>query len=223
MIIIEDILIHDLKSPLFSINAGIEMLEKFPNENLSMEQKDCLSNIKTAAEVLTGLIMDIQLAVKSEDKNFSLKKSEFYAAELGGRLDPLKKYAELHDRELAVELPEKLKVFADQEVLYRVLNIILLNSIKQSTKRCRISLSAKKDGREVLFSIVDCAKNIPVPAAGDIFDPLFKSNFPEMAADVPPGIGFYFCSLMVKEHKGKIGLEIIPGQGNKYSIRLPEK
>lgn len=200
---LDEAFFHDLKSPLSGIIGNLDLFFDAPLESLNEDQKEYLSNIKISAQNLLAIIMDLQTAVEMEKHEARLNKSSFSAEELIGQMDSIKELAKNHDRKLDITVEKDTRLFADKEIIIRILRNIILHNIKQIKKGSGINLNLKKEGNRVLFEIIARGAGSPKELSG---------------------VRSYFCELAIEAHGEKIEKESLPeGQGARYYFYLPSR
>ena len=137
-------LAHDLKTPLTSIIGYLNILEdsKVPLDI----QKDFLKKVLDKAyhlEELTNQFFDIT--------RFNLQEIPLHKAEIDGTFfleqitDELYPLLKQKDLKLELEIDQKFKLYADGNLLARVLNNLLKNAVSYSDKDSVINVSAKNE------------------------------------------------------------------------------
>jgi signal transduction histidine kinase len=121
--------------------------------------------------------------------------------------------------EIAAGLPE---IWADADMMRRVLVNLLENAIKFSKPGTAIEIGVRQDEHMVEFWVEDQGPGIPTEEQGHIFDKFARrESSPEGAPGL--GLGLAFCRLAVKAHSGTIEVESQEGEGSRFFVRLPTR
>jgi signal transduction histidine kinase len=124
------------------------------------------------------------------------------------------------DLKLTWEVPSDLpEVFADEDMLRRVLINLLENAIKYTPARGKIHVSARHDGDFVETCVSDTGPGIPPADQERIFQ-----KFTRLVSKDGPrglGLGLAYCRLAVLGHGGEIWVESQPGKGAKFKFTMP--
>ncbi|KAF0544560.1 protein-histidine kinase [Gigaspora margarita] len=140
---------HELRTPL---NALVGLLSLFEGTNLNTDQKDMLSIISHASDVILLIVNDILDVAKLEAQKLTLANRTFDLLELiEGTIETFGKKASDKKIELILNcdidiLPRYVK--SDPERLKQVLSHLLSNAVK-FTKKGEIMLTVSMQSREV--------------------------------------------------------------------------
>jgi len=118
--------------------------------------------------------------------------------------------------ELAPDLPT---VTADVDMIRRVLINLLENAVKYTRAEGRITVSARRDGSQVLVGVRDTGPGIAAHDQERIFDRFTRVHRSGPAKGL--GLGLAFCRLAVGAHDGRIWVESELGKGANFHFTLP--
>jgi two-component system, OmpR family, phosphate regulon sensor histidine kinase PhoR len=121
---------------------------------------------------------------------------------------------------LANECPEDLPpVKADPVRIEQVLINLLHNAIKFTPPGGTITVSAKAQGGEVLFSIRDTGVGISGEDLSRIFERFYKADRSRSGGGT--GLGLAIARHIVESHGGRIWAESTEGKGSTFYFTLP--
>src|SRR4051812_11725303 len=219
-------IVHDLKSPLTSVLATMEMLIDGDFGQLDVGQKKALGDAEGKAEDLLALINDLLEVRKLEE------------AELALELQPIAPGALLHEVEhefamrfqqegaqCTVEVNDDAPVFeADKALIKRVLGNLVQNSLTHSANAVKLQLSARREGDGILFTVADNGPGIPPEYHEVIFRKFEQVRTPNVPRTRSSGLGLAFCKMAVEAHGGRIWVQSAgSGQGSSFHFFLPLK
>jgi signal transduction histidine kinase len=216
-------IVHDLKSPLTSVLATIEMVADGDFGPTTDGQRGALGDALTKAHELLDLIGDLLEIARIEDGALVLEPTEIAPAPL---LDELVRDWEIRFQQAGVRLavdvaPDVPTVVADRPLLKRVIGNLLQNAVTHSAKPVTIRLSARPDPGGVLFTVADAGPGIPREYHELIFRK-FETGRTRAAPRVrSSGLGLAFCQLVVEAHGGRIWVQSEDGRGSQFHILLP--
>jgi signal transduction histidine kinase len=122
--------------------------------------------------------------------------------------------------ELEIELPSGLPdIYADEDMIRRVLINLLENAIKFTSVRSKIYLGAKLNHDQVEMYVKDSGPGISPEDQERIFEKFTRLR----AKDGPKGLGLglAYCRLAVVGHGGRIWVESESGSGSSFKFTIP--
>ena len=217
-------IVHDLKTPLTSVLASLEMVLDGDFGTVSAEQRRILSEAEARAEDLLALIGDLLEVSRLEEPEIALERAPIapgaLLAEVVHEWEPRFRQERATVR---VEVAEDSPVFsADKGVLKRVLGNLVQNALTHSSREVQMVLSARRDGADgILFTVADNGPGIPPEYHEVIFRKFERVNKPAAPRVRSSGLGLAFCKLAVEAHGGRIWVQSAEGKGSQFHIALP--
>ena len=220
-------IIHDLRTPLSSLIAGMESVELFGALNAG--QRNMMVAAVNGGETLLGMIDDLLDVEKLESGSMHLDCDAFSAGELvAAAVNQVASLAQsknlLLAQQIAADLP---RLHADENKLRRTLVNLLGNAIKFTPSGGAVTVEAHRSaqGHAVTFRVKDTGEGIPPEAFTRIFEKFGQVESRQGGRTAGTGLGLAFCKLAVEAHGGHIGVESMPGQGSAFhfTIALPRE
>jgi len=215
-------IIHDLRNPLGSIMSGMQLIHTaFVEHDDTLPVMQLLRIAIRSGQKMYRLIDSLLDLGRLESGETELKKTfvgpELLAHEAIEQIQPL---ALNKEQALAARVvPGLPEVFADRDLILRVLTNLLENAVKFTLEEGRITLSIEQVGEEVLFAISDTGLGIPPEHRQRIFDRFTRLESAEGIRGT--GLGLAFCKLAVEAHGGRIWVESERGHGATFYFTLP--
>ncbi len=216
---------HELRSPLSSIRAALEILEGEAAPKLQAEHGRMLSTAVKNTDRLADLITSILDFSKIEAGQMEVRSGKADAAALAKEAaESLAAWAQKKSLRLSCEIaPDLPPVRADGPRTVQVLINLLSNAIKFTPNGGSIVLRLgldPEDGRRVRFSVSDTGPGIPKNQQDKVFD-----KFVQIAAgELHPGgtgLGLSIAKALVHLQQGKLWLESDAGKGATFLFTLP--
>jgi PAS domain S-box-containing protein len=213
------IVAHDLRNPLNSIIMQASLLRRRGPEPERRSRRPA-DTIERAATRMTRLIQDLLDVARMEAGRLSVEPSRVSARQL--ILDscavekPLASSASL---ELRLELPAELPdIWADRDRLLQVLENLIGNAVKFTEPGGSITVAARFEGDEVLFSVADTGSGVPPDELPHLFHRFWQGS---KGRKLGAGLGLTIVKGLVEAHHGRIWVESTPGQGTTFFFTVP--
>lgn len=116
---------------------------------------------------------------------------------------------------LDLHLGKKLnEVSVDPDLIRRVLDNLVRNSVEAMPEGGKLTVSARRDGDEAIITVQDTGIGVSEDNKKHLFEPLFTTKRGGY------GLGLYFVRMVVDAHGGHVNFESMLGEGTTFTIRL---
>jgi two-component system, sensor histidine kinase and response regulator len=216
-------IVHDLKSPLTSVLATLEMVADGDFGPTTGPQRGALGDALGKAHELLALIEDLLEIARIEEGVVVLDTARMEPAPL---LDEIVRDWEIRFQQAGVRhvvdvSPDAPPFVADRALLKRVFANLLQNAVTHSASAVTVRLSARRDPDGVLFTVADDGPGIP----REYHELIFRKFETGRTRGVPrvrsSGLGLAFCKLAVDAHGGRIWVQSEEGKGSQFHLVLP--
>lgn len=213
---------HEFKTPISSIQMGLQLLENDQIGSLNDEQKNLVNGIKEDSNRLlkiTGELLNIT-QVESGSMQLNIQSSDIRTI-IDYAMNANKSAAEQKQIVFKINIENGLKaVLADTEKTSWVLNNLISNAVRYSYENSQITVDVKKVGEQVQFSVTDAGQGIPPQYISKVFDRYFKIPGTKKEGT---GLGLTISKQFIEAQGGKISAESEIGVGSKFSFTLQER
>lgn len=207
---------HDLRAPLLGLQAYLMILRE---GNLNKEEQNkTISAMEDSSKTLTSLIENILDISKLERGVMLLNKTQFdLSATVQSVIQTLGPIAMEKGLKIANYIPEKTIIYADKNLIERVLSNLISNSLKFT----------ENGGVEVFYSFEDNAHNISVKDSGEgikeseltkIFEKYHQSG-----GGTGYGLGLAIVRRIVLAHNGDVWAQSAKGNGATITFTIPQE
>jgi signal transduction histidine kinase len=199
------LLVHDMKN---SLNVITNLAEK--------------ELVKQAGNDILDLVQNILEVQKIEEAKLKLSYENIRFAELIEKAtDWIRFGSDSKNIEIETDI-EDLMVYGDPYLLDRVLKNILSNAVRHTQRNGRIFISLKPENEigKIRCSIKNTGSYIPSEAQSIVFEKFTHLNTGHNKALASSGLGLYFCSLVIREHNNKIGVNSAENQGTTFWFNM---
>jgi signal transduction histidine kinase len=216
-------IVHDLKTPLTSVLATLEMLADGDFGSVTTTQKAAIGDAETKSEDLLALIDDILEVARIEEANISLTLAPMAPGALLAELVHEWSHRFTQERTTAsVSVADDAPVFSgDKGLVKRVFSNLIQNAVTHSSHPVHLDLSARRARNGVLFTVSDNGPGIPPEYHDLIFRKFGQVEMPRSPRTRSSGLGLTFCKLVVERHGGRIWVKSEEGKGSSFYIELP--
>jgi signal transduction histidine kinase len=215
-------LVHDLKSPISSVmgllDHSLDLIKGSPNSQSVME---LMTLARVEAQHLLNLAANILDVRRMKDGLMPYEPT---------LIESLSELAKLSLRDASgaprerhfdfLVSPDSEKLYADSNLLRRILANLLSNAIKHTRTGGHIDFRARRVPDAIELSIRDDGEGIPEQDQKRIFN-AFEQSRHTIHDRYDTGMGLTFCKLAVEKHGGKIWVESKVGRGSTFFFTLP--
>lgn len=211
---------HELKTPLTSLKAYIQLLEVKLSASSDPFVASSLTKALNQVNKMTALIHGFLDLSKIEPGKLQLKKNVFDINKLvQDVIAESRVIAGTHSLKFASA--GVIKVNADREKIGQVISNFISNAIKYSPKGSTVTLATEITENQVRVSVADEGVGIKPKDQEKIFQRFYRVEDDDMKHVAGFGIGLYLSSEIVHRHKGSISLLSEEGKGSVFSFTLP--
>ena len=213
---------HELRTPITAIRGQLEVA-LFTAETTE-QYREAMFNALQDIDKLSSIVRALLLLSQAESGQLVLQKSRINLSELANEIvEQFQILAEEAGVRLSAEVPPECLAEVDRVQIERMLTNLLSNAIKFTPKggRVRVAVEPGPDFLEMVIEDTGCG--IPTESLPHIFDRFYRVTSPggAPAPNQGLGLGLSFVAWIVKAHDGKIHVDSTPGQGTKFTVRLP--
>ncbi len=213
---------HELKTPLTSIHGFSQLLHNDKVANSPEKRKKYLSIIDKESKRLANLVSEIldlsridlgtiKFLIEEVDINEVMESVQ-------SEMDVRVKEAKL---ESAYSIEKNMpKILTDRERVVQILINIINNAVKYTPKG-KITVSVKKDGKNIHFSVKDTGLGIAKEDMKKIFERFYQVDSSYTRKVGGTGLGLSLCKEFVTMLGGRIWVDSKVGEGSDFQFSLP--
>jgi signal transduction histidine kinase len=220
---------HELRTPLTAVQGYIELMAQYGDALPPDQRNEFLQKARRGCEELVVLLGNVMDASRLEVEA-GIKPALMQRVSVREMIDNVILLIEPHltqeQREVRMQIPSNLHVYADPVRLRQVLMNISTNALKYSPVGTSIGFSARASldrSPYVIISVSDKGKGIRPQDQKLLFQ-----RFVRLESDINSpvrgsGLGLYISRRLVEAMGGKIWIESrgVAGEGSTFHIQLP--
>jgi len=211
-------IVHDMRSPLMSLDGYLDMLQMFDQECLSAKAKEYVAHARTNANRVIHMADEMLTVSKLEEGNIEL---QLVACDLAEMLREVVGNYEIVRGRKSIQYilrPGHFTVSVDRNLIGRVLQNLMDNAMKFSPDDGVIKVAVADQDKLVRVEVSDQGIGIPRNQQDLIFEKFKQLERQSGRSGV--GLGLAFCKLAVEAHGGHIGVESETGKGSTFWFTL---
>jgi PAS domain S-box-containing protein len=211
---------HELRTPLTVIRAYSQvLLARFAKEKITQKEIPYLEKIVSQTNKIAKLINELFDLSKIQEGKLSVYPRPFHIYRMMRKVIEDFTYI-AQSRTINLVGNANIVALGDEEKIRQVMNNLLTNAIKYSPPSGEITIHVAKEGKEIVTSVTDKGKGIPMMQQKYVFNRFFRIE-DGSSSRISAGLGLYIASEIMKLHKGRIWLKSKKGQGSTFYFSLP--
>jgi PAS domain S-box-containing protein len=213
---------HDLRTPLSSVLAAIELVS-LPGFGVTDEGQEHLLVAERNLHSSIAMINQLLEIEKMESGVVTLDYEEAHSIEIiKAAVNSVAALSKTLN--IPIVLPgDNVTIQADSEKLTRVITNLLGNAIKFSDPGKEIAIKQEIADQYLRISVIDSGPGIPSEKQELIFERFRQIDPTDNRERTGTGLGLAICKSVVEAHKGKIGVISQVGKGSTFWFEIPRK
>ncbi len=214
---------HELKTPLTSILAALQLVERRLSRQGALHPRDsrALELAMAQGRRLNNMVMALLDLSRIESGRLGLNRAPVDLTALARRLvdesQPL-----LDNHRLVLQgATGPLMIDGDELRLEQVLQNLIGNAVKYSPAGGTVTIGVHRNGDDACAEVADQGVGIPANALPHLFERFFRAANAEGSGISGMGIGLYVVKEIVALHGGQIWADSVEGQGTTFTVCLP--
>jgi len=198
---------HEIGNPLNAISMCLQLIERDPTDTESIST--CMSQVKR----LDGILRDFLSALRPRKP---LLKPGSLVEPLRNCLATMRRQFEERRIQVTLDVPTALpNVAVDAGQMEQVFFNLLKNALEAMQDGGSIEIALDADDQEVSVGFRDSGLGMDAEQLAHLFEPYRTSK------EHGTGLGLMISARIVREHGGSIAAESKPGEGTRFTIRVP--
>jgi two-component system phosphate regulon sensor histidine kinase PhoR len=213
---------HELKAPLASIKAYVEMLQDGEVTD-EAEKREFLATIAGETDRLAGLVESILNLSRLESGLVPINKTDIEVAEvLQDVVEVMTPQAGKRGVEVSADLaPVFFRVNGDRDMLHQAVLNVVSNAIKYTPEGGSVRIASFLEDSTVVVSVQDSGYGIPEDELEKIFEKFYRARLSGRVS-AGTGLGLPLVKHVIENvHGGNITVESTVGKGTTFRLHLP--
>jgi len=213
---------HDLRSPLCSIQAFTQMLETGYYGQLTDTGKETLQFVNSSSDRLIQLVGDLIDIDKLESgmMELDLQRTKLSSVFREAK-HSVESLASSQQKNIVCE-DNGIQLLMDGDRMIQVIVNLLGNAIKFSPAGSEIRVVAQEIDDSVEILVIDQGRGIPAEMLESVFARFKQVSTADAKKRKGSGLGLAICKAIVEQHGGKIGVKSEVERGSTFWIHVPK-
>ena len=208
--------LHDAKNMACALQAGLEWLSAAHATRTDTEVAGAIDELGQVVGQLSRILVEALNAARSGSSGLSVALERVEVGALAQTaLHRGRHRADMAGVRLVAEPSSEIWCEIDRDLVLRVLDNLLDNALKVSTRGSTITIACGRHAERVAISVADEGPGISQEDQAKIFD-LFVGSGAQGT-----GVGLAFCQRVAEAHGGRLGVVSGPGQGSTFVLSIP--
>lgn len=209
---------HELKTPITSLKASLQLLEKLKDKPSSSAIPSLIDQSVKSMRKISMLVDDLLNVSRTREAQLQLNKAVFNIADMiGGCCHDARAVGKY---QLKVHGDKDLQVDADESAIEQVVVNFVNNAIKYAPDSFEIIFNIGRAVDSVKIAVQDSGPGIAADKIPHLFERYYQvqsKGFNNSGL----GLGLYISSEIIKKHGGQIGVDTELGKGSSFWFTLP--
>ncbi len=213
---------HELKTPVTSIKAYTQVLERMLLKKGDEKEAGMISRMDAQLNRLTSLIGDLLDVTKINSGKLQFNDADFdFNEHIQDLIEDLARTTDKH--KLIVKLAPAGTVFGDKERIGQVVTNLITNAIKYSPHANEIIIFSEIKDDKVNLCVQDFGIGIAKDSLEKVFEQFYRVSGDMQHTFPGLGLGLYISSEIIKRENGRIWVTSEEGKGSTFGFELPLK
>jgi CHASE2 domain-containing sensor protein/signal transduction histidine kinase len=211
---------HDLRSPLSSMIAMIELTK---SKNNIDEMRAMLTDMeKNTHKTLHLAEQFLQLSRANTNENLKFYDCDFNSIVLNA-IDQI--WALSNKSKVTIEhvfCSDELWTRCEPDLLERAILNLLSNAIKHSDADSSVSVTVSQNNDEIVCCVIDHGSGIAADELPHLFEMFRRTQSVGVERKYGTGLGLAFVDAVAKRHSGHVDVESKFGEGSSFCLKIPK-
>ncbi|MNK17444.1 Sensor histidine kinase YycG [compost metagenome] len=212
---------HELKTPLTSINAYLQLMQRQAFLTANTNYQDITMKALRQVRNMKNLINGFLNISRFDSGRMIIQREVFDLKELFTELEDEFKLR-INSHEIVADLTQSLSINADLNKIAQVVQNLVENAAKYSPLGTQITFGyLATANQDIEIFVSDQGMGIAEEDRDQIFERFYRAGKDRVGTISGFGIGLYLCREIVELHNGHIAVENNSAGGTIFKVRLP--
>lgn len=210
---------HELKTPLTSLKASLQLLERLKDKPDSQMLPKLIDQSGKSMNKISELVDDLLNVTRMSQGQITLNRTHFNIARVLNECCNHVRIAGQH--ELIFQGDAALEVYADEHRIDQVIVNFVNNAVKYAPESKVICLIVEELSDSIRIAVKDQGAGVPPEKLPHLFDRYYRADTSGQQVS-GLGLGLYISAEIIKRHGGEIGVDSEVNAGSTFWFTLPK-
>jgi len=212
-------LAHEIRTPVSVLEAYLEAVE----DGVKTLDPQTIALLREQTGRLVRFAADAASLAQAEEAHFAIAAGWVDTQELVRAVSAAvaDRYAAKHVT-LTTRVSMPVRLWADRQRLTQVLSNLLDNALRHTPGGGHVTLTAARNGTDVVFTVADDGEGIAAEHLPHIFERFYRADSARDRGRGGSGIGLAIVKALTEAHGGHINVASRgPGHGSTFNVAVP--
>lgn len=211
---------HELKTPVTSIKAYAQLLEKMLKRDGDLQKADMVGRLTGQVNRLTALLDDLLDVSKITNDRLNFKRDYHVFNDIvNEQINDADYQGSTHQIQTQARFIGS--IYCDRTRIGQVIKNLISNAIKYSPANDRILITTSQSGSNLLFSVQDFGIGISEENKSRVFEQFYRVSNAEAYSYQGMGLGLFISAEIIRQEGGDIWVESEEFNGSTFCFSLP--
>ncbi len=216
-------LVHDLESPLASMNYTLELMESGRFDNSNPLHQRMLEGAQVAIKRAETIVADMLTTAKSEETDLAVNWQTINLFSIAENAVQMASPS-AGQNGIAVELDQSsadckhATLQADEHLLTRIVDNLIFNAIRHTPPKGTITVSITCDDQHVSMTVTDTGVGIQGIEPSKLFEKFGQIEYRKQKKHRGVGLGLFFCRIAAEAMNAELFARNAPEGGAQFGI-----
>ncbi|WP_267282624.1 PAS domain-containing sensor histidine kinase [Chryseobacterium luquanense] len=212
---------HELKTPLTSLKAYLQLLQRTEVNTENSRQQNMLEKSVKQVDYMNSMINGFLNVSRLDSGQLHMDKENFDFKTLFSEIEQ-ELLSTNHTRTFIFKSSGSISILADRDKISQVLHNLIGNAVKYSAVNTSIIVEYLTiDNNSIKVNVHDYGIGISVEDQHRIFERYYRVKDNNSRTISGFGIGLYLCKEIIELHHGTIQVKSFQNEGTTFSFVLP--
>ena len=215
---------HDLKSPFTAILGFSNLLTEAVDQKNYEQLPEYVQIIQNASKASVDLLNNLLNWARTQTGRMGYNPETISAQPfVDEAVQFLAENASQKNISIIQHIPGDAIFYADREMINVVVRNLISNAIKFTAPGGKVTITARMETNNTIFSVHDTGIGIPPSIKKDLFEIGKNTRRSGTQNEASSGLGLILCKEFVDLHGGKILVASEEGIGSTFTVSIPAK